>query len=79
VVQFGKIGEIESVKSVSDLYTPLSGEVTEANQAAIDNPEVVNSSPYGDGWLIRVRLAYVEEIEKLLGPDEYDAATTDEH
>ena len=78
VEQFAKIGEIESVKSVSDLFTPVGGEVTEVNQAAIDAPEVVNTSPYGDGWLFRLRVADAAQMDTLLTADEYDATTVAE-
>jgi glycine cleavage system H protein len=75
VRQFAKMGEIESVKSVSELYAPISGEVVERNEAAIASPEMVNASPYGDGWLIRVRMDNPAELENLLSADEYDALT----
>ena len=59
-------GEAESVKAVSDLIAPLSGEVLEVNQKAIDAPETVNDDPYGDGWLIRIRLSKPAEVDALL-------------
>jgi glycine cleavage system H protein len=59
-------GEVESVKAVSDLISPLSGEVLEVNQKVLDAPETVNEDPYGDGWLIRLRLSNPEEQEQLL-------------
>ncbi|MEY9873678.1 glycine cleavage system H protein [Streptacidiphilus sp. MAP12-33] len=65
------VGELESTKSVSDLYTPASGEVVEVNQAVIDDPALVNSSPFEDGWLFKLRLA--GEPEGLLSADEYSA------
>ena len=71
VIQFDKFGEVESVKAVSELYCPISGEVVEANQSAADEPEVVNSDPYGDGWLIRVRVDDPSELDKLLTPEAY--------
>ena len=64
-------GEVESVKAVSDLIAPVSGEVLEANQAVVDAPETVNEDPYGAGWLIRVRLADPSELDELLDADEY--------
>ena len=73
VDQFGKIGDIESVKSVSELFTPIGGEVTEINETARDNPEIVNRSPYGDGWLIRLRVSDTDKLDKLLAADEYSA------
>ena len=77
VRQFEKCGEIESVKSVSDLYSPVSGEVVERNDQAIDEPELVNRSPYGEGWLWQVRLENPAELENLLGADEYEALIKD--
>ena len=68
-----KLGEIESVKAVSELFAPVSGEVTEANDGLADSPEAVNDDPYGDGWLIKVRLSDPAELEKLLSADEYEA------
>ena len=59
-------GEVESVKAVSDVIAPLSGEVLEVNQKAIDAPETVNNDPYGDGWLIRIRLTKPAEVDALL-------------
>ena len=72
VKQLDKLGEIESVKAVSDLYSPVSGEVTEVNQEVIDKPEVVNQSPYEEGWLVRVRLADPAEVDNLLSAEQYD-------
>jgi glycine cleavage system H protein len=59
-------GEVESVKAVSDVIAPLSGEVLEVNEKAVDAPETVNDDPYGDGWLIRIRLSDPSEVESLL-------------
>ena len=59
-------GEVESVKAVSDLVSPLSGEVNEVNQAVVDEPEKINEDPYGDGWLIKVRLSDPSEVDGLL-------------
>ena len=72
LTQYEKMGEIESVKAVSDLFTPVNGEVVEVNQAAVDEPEVVNDEPYGDGWLIKVRLADDSEVDSLLSAEAYD-------
>ena len=63
--------EVESVKAVSDVIAPLSGEVIEVNDALQDTPEKVNEDPYGDGWLVKVRLTSPEEAETLLGVQEY--------
>lgn len=73
VVQFEKMGEIESVKTVSDLYSPVSGEVVEVNEDVKDHPERVNEDPYGAGWLIRVRMDRPEELEHLLVAADYAA------
>lgn len=75
VMQFAKAGEIESVKSVSDLFVPVGGTVLEANQAAIDNPEIVNKSPYGDGWLLRIEGVEADQLDALMTAEEYSAAT----
>jgi glycine cleavage system H protein len=65
--------EIESVKAVSDVVAPLSGEVVEVNPALSDSPETVNEDPYGEGWLVRVRLSDPSEAESLLGSADYQA------
>ena len=70
--QGGKMGEIESVKAVSDLYAPVAGELLEVNQAAIDAPELVNEEPYGRGWLVKLRLSDPAQIDSLLSPEAYD-------
>ena len=62
--------EVESVKAVSDVYAPLSGEIVEVNEAASDSPEVLNEDPYGDGWLAKVKLSDPSEVDDLM-----DAAT----
>jgi glycine cleavage system H protein len=64
-------GEVESVKAVSDLITPLSGEVIEINQKVVDAPETVNEDPYGEGWLVRIRLSDLAEADSLLDADSY--------
>jgi len=64
-------GEVESVKAVSDLIAPLSGEVIEVNARVVDAPETVNEDPYGEGWLIRIRLSEPSETESLLDLDAY--------
>lgn len=70
-VASGKVvGEIESTKSVGELFAPVDGEIVEANQAVVDSPELVNSDPFGEGWLIKVRFASLPE---LLSFDEYSA------
>jgi glycine cleavage system H protein len=64
-------GEVESVKAVSDLIAPLSGEVVEVNAKVVDEPETVNADPYGDGWLVRIRLSDPAETDTLLDVDAY--------
>jgi glycine cleavage system H protein len=71
--QFAAFGVVESVKAVSDLFAPLSGEVTTTNDALGGSPELVNSDPYGDGWMIRVRLSEPGEVDDLLDAPAYDA------
>jgi glycine cleavage system H protein len=68
-----KFGEIESVKAVSELFSPVSGEVVERNEALTDNPQWVNDDPYGDGWMIRVRLSSPAELDALMSADEYES------
>ena len=67
-------GSIEAVKTVSDLYMPLSGEVVEKNEALEDAPETVNSDPYGEGWMVKISIANVEEIDGLLDVNAYKAS-----
>ena len=76
VVQFEKFGEIESVKTVSDLISPVSGKVLERNQAALDDLELVNRSPFADGWLLKVEIADQAQLDDLLGASEYEAFTS---
>jgi glycine cleavage system H protein len=64
-------GEVESVKAVSDVIAPLSGEVLEVNKKVVDEPETVNSDPYGDGWLVRIRLSDPGEADSLLDAEAY--------
>lgn len=71
-------GEVESVKAVSDLISPLSGEVLEVNERVIAAPETVNEDPYGEGWLIRIRLAEPSEREGLLDVEAYRKALTEQ-
>ncbi|HCA84919.1 MAG TPA: glycine cleavage system protein GcvH [Streptomyces sp.] len=68
-------GELESTKSVSDLYAPLTGEITEANQDVVDNPALVNSAPYEGGWLFKVKTEEGAAEPELLTADEYTAFT----
>ena len=70
-------GEIESVKSVSELFAPVSGEIVEVNSSLADSPETVNSDPHGDGWMIKIRMSDPGEIEALMSAEEYDAFITE--
>ena len=72
VIRSQKIGEIESVKAVSELFTPASGLVLEINEAAIDRPNLVNEDAYGSGWLVRLELSEPSELENLMYSTEYD-------
>ena len=65
--------EVESVKAVSDVVSPLSGDVLEVNQKVVDEPETVNEDPYGEGWLVRIRIADAGELDALLDPEAYRA------
>ncbi len=64
---------VESVKTASDIYSPVSGEITEVNQAIVDNPALVNQSSFEDGWFFKLKLANPGDLEKLLTPDAYKA------
>ena len=75
VSHLGKMGEVESVKAVSDLYSPVNGEVIEVNPELVRRPELVNEDPFGVGWLVRVTLANVDEVNGLMPASEYDAYT----
>jgi len=73
VSQGAACGEVESVKAVSDVIAPLSGEVLEVNQKAVDEPEVVNEDPYGEGWLLRIRPSDAAEADALMDAEAYRA------
>jgi glycine cleavage system H protein len=64
-------GTIEAVKTVSDLFMPVSGKVTEFNESLEDTPEIINTDPYGDGWIIKVSISEASTLDKLLSSDEY--------
>lgn len=67
----GQFGEVESVKAVSELYSPVSGEVVEANSAITDTTEIINEDPFGKGWLIKVKMSDPAEAEGLMSAEEY--------
>lgn len=72
-------GVVESVKAASDIYAPVSGEVIAINTALEDTPELINSDPYGEGWMYKIRVSSVEELDDLLSSDEYDEQVAAEH
>jgi glycine cleavage system H protein len=67
-----ELGSIESVKAVSELFSPVSGEVVEINEALADKPELVNTDPYGDGWMVKMRLSDPSEMDGLMTAEEYE-------
>jgi glycine cleavage system H protein len=71
-------GVVESVKTASDLFSPVSGEVIEVNSALADQPELVNAAPYGEAWMIRVRMSNPADLDQLLSAGEYERLTADE-
>ena len=73
--QFGTFGVVESVKAVSDLFSPLAGEVAETNDRLAGEPELVNSDPFGAGWMLRIRVADQAQLDELMDPIAYDALT----
>ena len=75
ISQFGAFGVVESVKAVSDLYAPLSGEVVEVNEGLRDTPELLNSDPFGEGWIARVEMADEGELDALMDAEAYAAET----
>jgi glycine cleavage system H protein len=74
----GEYGEVESVKAVSPVISPLSGVVIEINKAVLDAPETVNDDPYGDGWLVRIRLSEPSEVDDLMDADAYKQHVADQ-
>ena len=73
VEQFQKLGEIESVKAVSDLFSPLSGEIVEANKELENKPELVNEDPYAGGWMVRMAGVDQAQLDNLLSAEEYES------
>jgi len=71
-------GEVESVKAVSDVIAPLSGEIVAVNKKVVDEPETVNADPYGEGWLVRIRLSEPSEVDGLLDVDAYRAVLAEQ-
>jgi glycine cleavage system H protein len=75
VAHLGKMGEVESVKAVSDLFSPVDGVVTEINEKLLDHPELVNEDPFGEGWLIKATMEDTTQFDGLMTAAEYDAFT----
>ena len=73
LTQGEKMGEIESVKAVSDLYSPVSGKVIKRNESLIDNPELVNEGPFEQGWMLKVEIKDASELDNLLSVDDYNS------
>jgi len=73
VTQFEQFGEIESVKAVTELYSPVSGNITHINESAVQNPEILSDSPYEEGWLIKVELKDKSELENLMDLQGYES------
>lgn len=71
--QFDKFGEIESVKAVSDLFSPIGGKIVATNPGAIDNPETVNTDPYGSGWLIKIEVSDPAQLDELMDAETYES------
>ena len=75
LAQFGKMGEVESVKAVSDLYSPVSGTVVSVNEILLEHPELVNNDPFTEGWMIKVVLDTSEQLNSLMTADQYKSFT----
>ncbi len=71
-------GTVEAVKAVSDLYSPVTGEVVEVNERLQDEPDLVNKDPYGEGWMIKVKIADPDELKTLLSPEDYEKLIQEE-
>lgn len=72
-------GVVEAVKTVSDLYAPISGEVVEVNASLGDNPALVNQEPYGEGWMIRIRATHADDVKQLLSAQDYARLIEEQH
>lgn len=78
VDQFGKLGEVESVKAVSDIYSPISGTVVETNSDLIDHPEYINNSPYEQGWIAKIKISDNSELDNLMKSEEYESMLSEQ-
>jgi glycine cleavage system H protein len=67
-----ELGTIESVKAVAEVFTPVAGEVVEINEAVVDDPELLNEDPHGDGWLIKIRFSSADDLKALMNAEEYE-------
>lgn len=72
VAAHDEAGVVESVKAASDIYAPLSGEIVAINEALVDSPEIVNSDPYHDGWMYKIRFSDIAELDELMSAEDYD-------
>jgi glycine cleavage system H protein len=72
-VKGDRIAVVESVKAVSDIYAPASGRIIEANKALEENPELINSDPYGEGWIFKIGIADIEELDSLMDASKYES------
>lgn len=79
VDHFAKFGEVESVKAVSDLFLPVAGEVTAVNEKLAASPELVNQDPYGEGWMLRVRMSDPAQVNDLMNAGQYQAMLAEAH
>ena len=68
-----ELGTIESVKAVAEVYTPVAGEVVEINDGVVEDPELINDDPHGDGWLVKVRFSSSDDLQKLMDAEKYEA------
>ena len=78
VDQFGKLGEVESVKAVSDIYSPVSGTIVETNSQLEENPEHINDSPYENGWIAKIKISRSSDLDNLMSSKEYDSMLNEE-
>ncbi|HEY0511338.1 MAG TPA: glycine cleavage system protein GcvH [Thermoanaerobaculia bacterium] len=67
-----ELGTIESVKAVAEVFTPVAGEIIEVNDAVVDDPELLNEDPHGDGWLLKMRFSSADDLKALMKPEEYE-------
>jgi len=79
VEQGKQMAVVESVKSVSDVFCPVSGEVIEINEKLVDNPEIINSSPYGEGWFAKIKIKNKAELDKLMTAEQYEKTAEKAH